>query len=124
MNNRKILVIEDEATLQKTLCEYLITEKFEVISASDGEEGLKLAESQLPDLIVLDIILPKMDGYEVLKEIKKNEKTREIPVILLTNLESPENVQKAFERGATTYLVKADYKLEDVVKKIKNMLKI
>jgi len=85
---------------------------------------LKLAEKEIPDLILLDIILPKVDGYEFLERMKKNEKTKDIPIILLTNLESAEDIQKAFEKGATTYLVKSDYKLEDIAKKIKNTLKI
>ena len=124
MESKKILIIEDEITLQKALTEYLKEEKFEVVSALDGEEGLVLVEAQMPDLILLDIILPKIDGFKVLEEIKKNEKTKNIPVILLTNLESAEDIQKAFEKGATTYLVKSDYKLEDVVKKIKETLKM
>jgi CheY-like chemotaxis protein len=124
MENKKILIVEDEDVLRKTLAEYLTDEKFNVLSAADGEEGLKLAEKEIPDLILLDIILPKVDGYEFLERMKKNEKTKDIPIILLTNLESAEDIQKAFEKGATTYLVKSDYKLEDIAKKIKNTLKI
>ncbi len=121
---KKILVIEDEATLQRTMTEYLISEGFKVFSAMDGEKGLELAKSELPDLIVLDIILPKKDGYAVLEEVKADEKTKDIPIILLTNLEGAGDVQKAFEKGATTYLVKSNYRLEDIVKKIKEILKI
>lgn len=124
MENKKILIVEDEETLQKALREYLTEEKFEVVSALDGQEGLTLAEAEMPDLILLDIILPKIDGFKVLEGIKGNDKTKNIPVILLTNLESAEDIQKAFEKGATTYLVKSDYKLEDVVSKIKETLKM
>jgi DNA-binding response OmpR family regulator len=124
MEKKKILVIEDEETLQKALKEYLTEEKFDVVSALDGEEGLTLSEKEQPDLILLDIILPKIDGFKVLEGIKENKKTKNIPVILLTNLESVEDIQKAFEKGATTYLVKSDYKLEDVVIKIKETLKM
>ena len=120
----KILIIEDEATLRKTMAEYLSAEKFEAIEAADGEAGLLLAKKEIPDLILLDIILPKKNGYEVLEELKKDEQTKKIPVILLTNLESPEDIEKAFEKGASTYLVKSDYRLEDIVKKIKETLKI
>ncbi len=83
-----------------------------------------LAKKEIPDLILLDIILPKKNGYEVLEELKKDEQTKKIPVILLTNLESPEDIEKAFEKGASTYLVKSDYRLEDIVKKIKETLKM
>lgn len=121
---KKILIIEDEATLQRSLMEFIGGESFEVSCASDGEAGLEMAKSKSPDLIILDIILPKMDGFEVLEEIKNDPKIKNIPVILLTNLESPEDIQKAFEKGATTYLVKSEYKLEDVVKKIKETLKM
>jgi DNA-binding response OmpR family regulator len=124
MKRKKILIIEDEVTLQKAMTDFLTQEKFEVVSALDGEQGLALAKSEMPDLIILDIILPKKDGYEVLLEIKKDSHVKKIPVILLTNLESMENVQKAFESGATTYLVKSDYKLEEVVRKIKETLKM
>lgn len=123
MNDKKtILIIEDEATLHRALMEFLTEENFNVLSAMDGEEGLELARSKKPDLILLDIILPKKDGYEVLDDLKQNKKTSEIPVMLLTNLESAEDIQKAFDKGATTYLVKSDYKLEDVVKKIKDTI--
>jgi DNA-binding response OmpR family regulator len=122
MSKKKILIVEDEATLQKALAEFLTAEGFDVSSALDGEKGLELAKSEKPDLVILDIILPKKDGYEVLTEIKSGEDTKNIPVILLTNLESPEDIDKAFEKGASTYLVKSNYKLEEVVKKIKETL--
>jgi DNA-binding response OmpR family regulator len=124
MGNKKILVVEDEVSLQKSLSEFLVEENFEVISALDGEKGLIMAQEEKPDLILLDIILPKKDGYEVLTELKQGENTKRIPVILLTNLEGPEDIEKAFESGASTYLVKSNYKLEDIVKKIKETLKI
>ena len=123
-NKKKILIIEDEAAFQKILSEFLGIEGFETLSALDGESGLEMARSQNPDLVLLDIILPKKDGYEVLAELKKDEKTKNIPVILLTNLESPEDVGKALQLGASTYLVKADYKLEEITQKIKELLKI
>jgi DNA-binding response OmpR family regulator len=124
MGKKRILIIEDEATLQRALSEFLTAEGFEVINALDGQEGLDLAKEKNPDLILLDIILPKKDGYEVLAEVKKDEKIGKVPVVLLTNLESAEDIQRAFDAGATTYLVKSNYKLEDVVKKIKEILKM
>ncbi len=120
---KKILFIEDEASLQKTLGELLRGEGYEVISALDGESGLNLARTQSPDLIILDLILPKIHGLDVLKELKKDDTTREIPIIILTNLEDMASVEKALELGATTYLVKANYTLEEVLEKIKNALK-
>ena len=120
---KKILFVEDEPSLQKAISEVLIQEGFEVLSASDGEEGLKATKEEKPDLILLDLILPKKDGFEVLKELKADEKLKDIPVIVLTNLEGVGDVEKAIELGATTYLVKANYKLDDVVTKIKDFLR-
>ncbi|HLN19385.1 MAG TPA: response regulator [Patescibacteria group bacterium] len=124
MSKKRILVIEDEVSLNQALVEFLSSETFEVFSAHDGEEGIRMTKSKKPDLVLLDIILPKKDGYEVLEELKANEETKNIPVILLTNLESAQDVQKAFDKGATTYLVKSSYKMEDIEKKIKETLNI
>lgn len=118
---KKILIIEDEATLQKTLNDLLSQEGYEVLSAVDGLRGMELAFDKKPDLILLDIILPKMDGFEVLKKIKENEDTSQIPVVILTNLSSVNDIQKALDIGATTYLVKADFHLSDVLSKIEKI---
>lgn len=93
-----------------------------MISALDGEEGLRLVTTANPDLILLDLILPKVHGFEVLKKLKENPETKDIPIIVLTNLEAMGDVEKALELGATTYLVKADYTLEEVIQKIKKAL--
>jgi len=119
---KKILFIEDESALQKTFGEILKQEGYEMISALDGETGLRLAKSEKPDLILLDLILPKIHGFDVLKKLKGDKETKDIPVIVLTNLEKIEDVDKALELGATTYLIKAQYSLEEVVEKIKKVL--
>jgi len=94
-----------------------------MISALDGEAGLSLAKTEKPDLILLDLVLPKMHGFEVLKSLKEDAGTKDIPIIVLTNLESTGDVEKALELGATTYLVKADYTLEEVLSKIQKACK-
>ena len=119
---KKILFIEDEYALQKAMGEILIQDGYEIISALNGEEGLKLAQNKNPDLIVLDLVLPKIHGFEVLKELKENKKTKNIPVVILTNLEGAQDVEKAIKMGANTYLVKSSYSLEEVTEKIKNVL--
>ncbi len=119
---KKILFIEDEPHLQKELKEILEQEKIKIFSAFDGEEGLEKAKAEKPNLILLDLILPKKDGFEVLKELKSDNELKDIPVIVLTNLEGIGDVEKALSLGATTYLVKANYDLEDVVKKIKDLI--
>lgn len=124
MKKNKILIVEDESSLQASLKEFLSMENFEALSAFNGDEGIKMAQEENPDLILLDIVLPKKNGFEVLEFIRKNKKTEKIPVILLTNMESAEDVNRAFDLGVTTYLVKSSYTLEDIVKKIKETLNI
>jgi len=119
---KKILFIEDETAIQKTLGEALRKRDYDVQSALDGEIGLKLAKSGNPDLILLDIILPKKNGLEVLEDLRKDEKTKNIPVIILTNLENVGEVEKAIELGATTYLIKANYSLDEVIEKVRKVL--
>jgi len=119
---KTILFIEDESALQKTFGEILKQEGYEMISALDGEIGLRLAGTKKPDLILLDLILPKIHGFEVLKKLKQAEGTKNIPVIILTNLEGMKDVDMALETGAATYLVKAQYSLEEILEKIKKVL--
>jgi len=119
---KKILFIEDESALQKTFGEILSQEGYEMIPALDGETGLKMAKTKKPDLILLDLILPKVHGFDVLRQLKEDPETKEIPVIVLTNLEGIGDVDKAIGLGATTYLVKAQYTLEEVLEKIKKAL--
>ena len=123
---KKILFIEDESVLQKAVRDTLEQENYKVVSALDGEAGLRIAnsvdEKNKPDLILLDLILPKINGFNVLKNLKENPLTRNIPVIVLTNLEDIENIEKIIEAGAAAYLVKANYTLKEVLEKIKNIL--
>lgn len=119
---KKILFIEDEPALQTTFGDILKQNGYKMISALDGEIGLRLAKSEKPDLILLDLILPKMDGFDVLKSLKEDPKTKKIPVIILTNVERIEDIDQALELGATTYLVKTQYRLEEVMEKIKKSL--
>jgi DNA-binding response OmpR family regulator len=119
---KKILFIEDEAVLQKTLGDSLRQKGYEIKSALDGEDGLRLAKTEKPDLILLDLILPKKHGLEVLEELRSVEEGKSIPVVILTNLENIAEVEKAIELGATTYLVKNNYSLQEVVEKIEKAL--
>lgn len=120
--SKKIIFIEDESELQRAVTGILAKEDYQVFSALDGESGLKLAEKERPDLILLDLIMPKKDGFEVLRELKQNENTKNIPVIILTNLEGGTEIEKVLSLGATTYLIKTNYRLEEVIEKIKQTL--
>lgn len=124
MESKKLLIIEDDLILQKALSQYLEAEGFDVKCAGDGDTGIKMVVKEKPDLILLDIVLPKKDGYEVLAEVRANKDAKNVPIILLTNLGSIADVEKALELGATTYLVKADYRLEEVTAKVKEILEI
>lgn len=122
MENKRVLIIEDDLTLRNVLAEFLESEGFSVGVASDGEEGLALIDSFNPDIVLLDIILPKKNGFEVLKTVRDKEGGLSVPFILLTNLGSLDDIEKALELGATTYLVKGDYQIKEIVEKIKETL--
>ena len=119
---KKILFIEDESALQKTFGDTLRRENYEMVSALDGETGFRLAKEHKPDLILLDLVLPRMHGLDVLTKLKQDSETKEIPVIILTNLEEMENIDRALELGATTYLVKANYALKEDLEKVRKSL--
>jgi len=121
--SKLIIFVEDEPALQKVLGATLEQSGYEVKSAFDGQSGLALIKQFKPAMVLLDLILPKKDGFEVLQEIKNDPETKDIPVIVLTNLESPHDVEKAIKLGATTYLVKANYELHEVMEKIKELVK-
>jgi CheY-like chemotaxis protein len=110
----KILFIEDEAVMQKAVSEFLGVKGYKIISAMDGESGANIARMEKPDLILLDLILPKKNGFEVLKELKNDESTKQIPVIVLTNLSEMGDIGKVLELGVTTYMVKSDQTLQDI----------
>lgn len=121
-NNKKILILEDDAALVKALSQILEKEGYAVLSALDGDTGFKLIEKEKPDLIILDIILPRKSGHEVMQEISKREELKQIPVVVLTNLESSQDVDKMMELGARCYLTKSDHSLEEVVEKVRDSL--
>ncbi len=126
MNDKKftILLIEDEEMLSDMYETKFVKDGYQVKKALDGEQGLTMAsEGVKPDIILLDIIMPKLDGFSVLKNLKENPSTKNIPVILLTNLGQDEDIKKGQELGSAGYLVKANLTPAQVVEKIKEVLK-
>lgn len=119
----KILLVEDDKDLIGIMSRKLSDEGFEVITADDGQQALKKIEKK-PDLVLLDILLPDMDGLTVLNEIAADPETKNIPVIILSNLADQSSVEQAAAIGDYDYLVKARTDLNDVVKKIKEKLDI
>lgn len=122
MAGQKILLVEDDEMLHTMYTQKFTKEGFEVLSAFNGAEGIKMAEESGPAVILLDIIMPKMDGFVALKKLKKNEKTKDIPVILLTNLGQEEDIRKGKELGATDYFIKANHTPQEVVDKVKDVI--
>lgn len=118
----KILLVEDDPFLLSMYNTKFELENFKVVTADDGEKGLKLALKEVPDVILLDIMLPKMDGFEVLKALRADKKTNRIPVILLTNLSQKEKVKEGLSLGADDYLIKAHFMPSEVVEKIKKLI--
>jgi DNA-binding response OmpR family regulator len=119
---KRVLFIEDEAVMQKTVSEFLFNRGYEVISTLDGELGLISAKTRKPDMILLDLILPKKNGFEVLKELKADPETASIPVVVLTNLSEMGDIGKVLEYGVTTYLVKSDQSLSDIFAVVEKVL--
>jgi CheY-like chemotaxis protein len=122
MKSKKILFIEDEPDQIMVVKIRLEADGFEFISATNGEDGLKEAQSEKPDLILLDIIMPKMDGYEVCKRLKADPKTKAIPVIVITAVATKDLEQKCVGVGADD-LIRKPYESADLVAKIKSFFK-
>lgn len=121
---KKILIIEDEASLMKALIDKFNKIGVEILIARNGEEGLAVALADHPDLILLDIVMPRMDGITLLKILRKDKWGSKVPVILLTNLSDAEKIVEAKDRGVSDYLVKSDWRIEDVAEVVKKKLKI
>ena len=119
---KKILVVEDDTYLTNAYRVKLSKSGFEVKNAFDGEEALEVLKTYLPDLILLDIVMPKMDGFATLAEIKKNEKIKNVPVILCSNLGQKEDIDRGMNLGAKEFFIKTDFTLNNLIDKINSIL--
>lgn len=117
-----ILIVEDEPALLKALVEKFSQENLSVLEASNGQEGLSKAIEEHPDIILLDIIMPVMDGMTMLKKLREDGWGKTAEVILLTNLSNTEKISSALELGTYDYLVKTDWKIADLVAKVHERL--
>jgi len=120
---KTILIIEDDKFLRELMTQKLTKEGYNISEAIDGEEGIKKIESEKPDLVLLDLILPGIDGFEVLSKMKENPNLTSIPVIILSNLGQKEDVEKGLKLGAVDYLIKAHFTPGEIIEKIKSVLK-
>lgn len=118
----KILLIEDDPFLSSMYSTKFELENFIVFSGDDGRKGLNLAMSEIPDIILLDIMMPVMNGFEVLENLKKDDLTKNIPVILLTNLNQKDDIERGLAMGANDYLIKAHFMPSEVVDKIRKVM--
>ncbi|MEK7635523.1 MAG: response regulator [Patescibacteria group bacterium] len=123
MDKKSVLIIEDDFYITRAYSIKLEKEGINVLSVSDGEAAIDfLKKNNSPDLVVLDLMLPKKSGFEVLSEIRANNKWKNVPVIVLSNIGAQEDVQKIKELGVIEYLVKADIGIDEVIEKIKKYL--
>lgn len=118
----KILIVEDDVLISTMYKDILTFDKYDVVTAGDGQEGLEKAVTEKPTLILLDIMMPKMNGLEFLEKLKSNPETKEIPVIVMTNLSGDHDAQAALTKGAVKYIVKSKYTPKEVAKMVKEIL--
>lgn len=119
-----VLLVEDDVFLSNIYKTKFEMEGFKISTADNGEAGLTEVKKKKPDIVLLDILMPKMDGFAVLEKLKADEETKKIPVVLLTNLGQKDDVDKGLEMGAVGYLIKAHFKPSEVVDKVKEVLKL
>ncbi|MFA5777495.1 MAG: response regulator [Parcubacteria group bacterium] len=123
MEKKTILLVEDDSFVSDIYQTKISSEGFDMMVAENGLEAIKKLEEKIPDLILLDIVMPYMDGIETLKKIKKEEKWKKIPIILLTNLSEKEKIQEALGMGADDYLIKSHFTPSEVISKVNMVLK-
>ncbi len=120
--DKTILVIEDDKFLRELMSQKLVGDGYKVSAAVDGEEGIKKIKEEKPFLVLLDLILPGIDGFEVLSRAKIDPETAKIPIIMLSNLGQREDIERGLKLGATDYLIKAHFTPGEIIEKIKKIL--
>jgi DNA-binding response OmpR family regulator len=123
-NGKTVLIVDDESSLRKAMGEKLFLSGFEIFEAGDGNEGMEIALSKHPNLILLDILMPKVDGIEMLKMLRADEWGKNVPVVILTNVSDYTQLEEALKMGVSDYMVKAEWSLKDVVIKVRSILQI
>jgi DNA-binding response OmpR family regulator len=120
---KNILIVEDDRFLRELIARKLVKEDFNISEAIDGEEGIKKIKEEKPDLVLLDLILPGIDGFEVMSKMREDPSITRIPVIILSNLGQREDVERGLKLGAVDYLIKAHFTPGEIIEKIKLALK-
>lgn len=119
----KVLIVEDDQLIQRMYSKIFTFEKYEVITASDGEEGLEKARATKPTIILLDVMMPKMNGMQVLEKLKADPDTKHIPVIILSNLAGENDIETALSKGAVKYIIKSEYDPKEVADMVEEVIK-
>lgn len=119
---KRVLIVEDEEIMLDLLQRKLKAHGYEVLVARDGEEGLRLIKAERPDLIIMDLVMPKMDGFMVMEEIQKDEGLKKIPLIVVSNSGQPVELGRVKDLGAKDWLIKTEFNPQELVEKIKNQL--
>lgn len=121
MTRKKILMVDDAATILMMERMFLSKEPYDLITANDGQEAVEKAESEAPDLILMDVVMPKMDGFEAVQKIRENEATKSIPIIMVTTRGEEKNMEKGFKSGCNDYVTKP-ISSSELLTKIRNCL--
>lgn len=121
-DNTILLVVEDDPLMSRMYQKIFSFEGYNVVTAQDGQDGLEKATKEIPTLILLDIMMPKMNGLEVLDKLKANPETKNIPVVMLTNLAGTQDAEKAMSKGAVKYIIKSEYEPKQVANMVKEIL--
>ena len=119
---KKIVLVEDDSLMSSILAAHLIKEGFNIISVTEGAQAFERIQAEQPSIVLLDIVLPGVGGFDILAKLKQDESTKSIPVLILSNLGSKEEIQRGIDLGAEDYLVKANSMVEEITGKIQKIL--
>jgi len=119
---KSILIIEDDDFFRELVKKKLLSVNFDVVESIDGEKGVKAIKEKKPDLVLLDLLLPNVDGFEVLSKVKSDPNLSSIPIIVLSNLGQQEDIERALKLGASDFLIKSQFDIDQVIEKIENIL--
>ena len=122
LSKKRVLLVEDDVFLSDIISRKLVSQSFVFLYAQDGEKALLLVEREVPDIILLDILLPGINGFDLLKKFKENPKTKDIPVIILSNLSQPSDIEKGKSLKAARFLIKATTSTDGIMLKLKEVL--
>ncbi len=121
-SKEKILIVEDDKFLRELISRKLAGRGYEVETAVDGEDGFEKIKKTKPDVVLLDLILPGIDGFEVLSRVKKEKEVQDVPIIILSNLGQKEDIERGLSLGAIDYLIKAHFTPQEIIEKVKEVL--